>query len=107
LEVVEIRAIAELQLVFQKAGKHKPDAIIILSSPIFGTNPKLTADLTSNITFRPRHYFPKLTGRWRCRGINPSCCPWLCLGVRAGTSDFRVGQKRRFDLVSATSGFLR
>jgi hypothetical protein len=55
LEVVEIRAIAELQLAFQKAGKHKPDAIIILSSPNFGTNPKLTADLTIE------HHIPTTT----------------------------------------------
>ena len=31
---------------FRTAGEHRPDAIIILSSPIFGTNPKLIADLT-------------------------------------------------------------
>ena len=46
LQVVEIRAIAELQRAFETAGKGRPDAIIILSSPIIGTNPKLIADLT-------------------------------------------------------------
>lgn len=46
LEVVEVRAITELQTAFATAGASKPDAIIILSSPIFGTNPKLIADLT-------------------------------------------------------------
>ena len=55
LEVVEIRAITELQRAFQIAGEHRPDAIIILSSPIFGTNPKLIADLTIE------HHIPTAT----------------------------------------------
>ena len=46
LDVVEIRAFAELRRAFQIAAEHRPDAIIILSSPIFGANPKLIADLT-------------------------------------------------------------
>jgi putative tryptophan/tyrosine transport system substrate-binding protein len=55
LEVVEIRAIAELQRAFQIASEHRPGAIIILSSPIFGTNPKLIADLTLE------HHIPTAT----------------------------------------------
>jgi putative ABC transport system substrate-binding protein len=55
LEVVEIRAISELQHAFQKASEHRPDAIIILSSPIFGTNPRLIADLTIE------HHIPTAT----------------------------------------------
>ena len=46
LQVVEIRAITELQRAFATASAGRPDAIVILSSPIFGTNPKLIADLT-------------------------------------------------------------
>ena len=46
LQVVEVRAIAELQHAFATASEGKPDAIVILSSPIFGTNAKLIADLT-------------------------------------------------------------
>jgi putative tryptophan/tyrosine transport system substrate-binding protein len=46
LQVVEVRAIAELQRAFTTASEGKPDAIVILSSPIFGTNAKLIADLT-------------------------------------------------------------
>jgi putative tryptophan/tyrosine transport system substrate-binding protein len=46
LEVVEIRAITELQRAFETAGAGRPDAIVILSSPIFGTNPGLIAELT-------------------------------------------------------------
>lgn len=55
LEVVEIRAIAELQNAFRVAAQHRPDAIIILSSPIFGTNPGLIADLTLE------HHIPTAT----------------------------------------------
>jgi putative ABC transport system substrate-binding protein len=55
LEVVEIRAIADLERVFETAGERRPDAILILSSPIFGTNPKLIAELTL------AHYIPTVT----------------------------------------------
>ena len=46
LQVVEVRAIAGLQHAFTTASEGKPDAIVILSSPIFGTNAQLIADLT-------------------------------------------------------------
>ena len=46
LTVVEISAIDELERVFQTAGEKRPDAIIILSSPIFGTKPERIAELT-------------------------------------------------------------
>ena len=46
LGVVEVRAITELRAAFATASASNPDAIVILSSPIFGTNPKLIADLT-------------------------------------------------------------
>jgi putative ABC transport system substrate-binding protein len=45
LEVIEIRAIAEMKLGFQTASARRPDAVVILSSPIFGTDPKLIAEL--------------------------------------------------------------
>jgi putative ABC transport system substrate-binding protein len=45
LEVVEIHAIAELERTFATAGERRPDAVIILSSPIFGTDPKRIAEL--------------------------------------------------------------
>jgi putative ABC transport system substrate-binding protein len=45
LEVVEIRAIAELARAFDAVDARRPDAVVILSSPIFGTNPKLIGDL--------------------------------------------------------------
>lgn len=45
LQVVEVPAIASLQGAFTRATELKPDAVVLLSSPIFGTNPKLIADL--------------------------------------------------------------
>jgi putative ABC transport system substrate-binding protein len=55
LEVVEIRTITELQHAFQTASAARPDAIVILSSPIFGTNPGLIAELTLS------HHIPTAT----------------------------------------------
>lgn len=46
LSVMEVRAFAELEGVFQAVGQQRPDAIVILSSPIFGTNPRVIAELT-------------------------------------------------------------
>jgi putative ABC transport system substrate-binding protein len=45
LDSVEIRSIDEVQAGFETAGKTRPDAIVVLSSPIFGTKPKLIAEL--------------------------------------------------------------
>ncbi|SKA15567.1 putative ABC transport system substrate-binding protein [Enhydrobacter aerosaccus] len=45
LDVVDVRAIAELRHAFEIAAGHKPDAVIVLASPLFGTEPKLIADL--------------------------------------------------------------
>jgi putative ABC transport system substrate-binding protein len=45
LEVVEVRAMAEMARAFEKAKGQSVDAVVILSSPVFGTNPKLVADL--------------------------------------------------------------
>jgi putative ABC transport system substrate-binding protein len=45
LEVVEIHAFAEMEPGFQAASARRPDAIVILSSPLFGTDPKLIAEL--------------------------------------------------------------
>jgi putative tryptophan/tyrosine transport system substrate-binding protein len=45
ISVVEVPSIAELQRAFAKADEFHPEAVVVLSSPIFGTNPKLIADL--------------------------------------------------------------
>ena len=60
LEVIEVRTIAEMQRVFETAGAQRPDAIVILSSPIFGTNPKLIADLTLSHRIPTATLFPDI-----------------------------------------------
>jgi putative ABC transport system substrate-binding protein len=45
LAVIEIRAIAEMKPGFEAASARRPDAIVVLSSPLFGTDPKLIAEL--------------------------------------------------------------
>jgi hypothetical protein len=54
LGVVEVRAIGDLKGAFATAGEAKPDAIIIQSSPHFGTNPGLIADLRWGSISQPR-----------------------------------------------------
>jgi putative tryptophan/tyrosine transport system substrate-binding protein len=48
LDVLDVPGIADLEWAFvaATAGNQRADAIVILSSPIFGTNPKLIAELT-------------------------------------------------------------
>jgi putative ABC transport system substrate-binding protein len=60
LEVVEIRAIAELQHVFEAAAGRRPDAVIILSSPIFGTEPGLIAQLALSHHLPTATLFPEI-----------------------------------------------
>ena len=45
LQVVDIPAISQVERAFAATEQNRPEAIIILASPIFGTNPKLIADL--------------------------------------------------------------
>jgi putative tryptophan/tyrosine transport system substrate-binding protein len=44
-QVVEVRAMTGLERAFDAAAEQRPDAAVILSSPVFGTNPKLVAEL--------------------------------------------------------------
>jgi putative tryptophan/tyrosine transport system substrate-binding protein len=60
LEVMEIRAVAELENVFKAASERRPDAIVILSSPIFGTNPKLITDLALTYHIPIATLFPEI-----------------------------------------------
>jgi putative tryptophan/tyrosine transport system substrate-binding protein len=46
LTKVEVGALAELEPAFRLIGEDRPDAVLILSSPLFGTNPQLMANLT-------------------------------------------------------------
>jgi putative ABC transport system substrate-binding protein len=55
LTLVEIRSTAELEQGFQAAAEARPDAIVILSSPVFGTNPGRVAQLAL------AHHAPTIT----------------------------------------------
>ena len=45
LQVVDIPTISQVERAYAATEQNRPEAIIILASPIFGTNPKLIADL--------------------------------------------------------------
>lgn len=45
VRVLEVPSTAALEGAFAKAQELRPEAVVLLSSPIFGTNPKLIADL--------------------------------------------------------------
>lgn len=44
LELLDVPAIGDVERVFAAARQGRPDAVILLASPIFGTNPKFIAD---------------------------------------------------------------
>ena len=46
LTVIEVRALPEFDAAFQSAAAERPDAVLILSSPLFGTNPDKLAEQT-------------------------------------------------------------
>jgi putative tryptophan/tyrosine transport system substrate-binding protein len=46
LTVIEVRALPEFDAAFQSAAAEHPDAVLILSSPLFGTNPDKLAEQT-------------------------------------------------------------
>lgn len=62
LDVIGVRSVAELEQAFATAtaGDKRPDAIVILSSPIFGTNPKLVAELTLKHRIATATLFPDI-----------------------------------------------
>lgn len=45
LNVVDVGAIDDLRPAFERASDYKPNAVIVLTSPVFGTAPRLIADL--------------------------------------------------------------
>jgi putative tryptophan/tyrosine transport system substrate-binding protein len=46
VETMEVRAISDFDDVFRAASAQRPDAVVILSSPLIGMNPNRIADLT-------------------------------------------------------------
>jgi putative ABC transport system substrate-binding protein len=60
LEIADTPTVADVERVFRTADQHRPDAIVILSSPIFGTNPKLIAELTLEHRMPTVTLFPEI-----------------------------------------------
>lgn len=107
LEVVEVPAMAALQTAFARAAALKPEAIVVLSSPIFGTNPKAIADLALShrlaiATLYPEiarvgglmAYGPNLMSTFRQTG---TLVAKVLQGVRP--ADLPVERPSRFELV--------
>ena len=44
--MIDVRSLAEFDAAFSAAGERHPDAVLILSSPLFGTNPDRLAEQT-------------------------------------------------------------
>jgi putative ABC transport system substrate-binding protein len=92
LEVLEIRAVAELKPTFATAVDKKPNAVIMLSSPIFGTEPKAIADLALAKHVPTVTLFPEVARAGGLMAYGPSL-----LGTvrQAGTMVARVLQGAR------------
>jgi putative ABC transport system substrate-binding protein len=72
LEVLEIHAMAELAGLFAKAAEKSPDAVILLSSPIFGTEPKLIADIALAHHLATATLFPEIARAGGFIGYGPN-----------------------------------
>ncbi|MFO1082020.1 MAG: ABC transporter substrate-binding protein [Reyranellaceae bacterium] len=72
LPVLEIRAMTELARVFDAAAAERPDAVIILSSPIFGSDPKPIADLALQHRFATATLFTEIARAGGLIGYGPN-----------------------------------
>lgn len=107
LEVLEIRAIAELQRVFAAASERRPDAVILLSTPIFGTEPKLISDLALAHRIPTATLFPELARAGGLLGYGPNLLETLRqTGVMVGKflqgvrlADLPVERPTKFEMV--------
>ena len=59
VEVMEARSLPEFETVFQSIADRKPDALLILSSPLFGTNPDKIAEQTTKNRLPAITLFPE------------------------------------------------
>jgi putative ABC transport system substrate-binding protein len=82
LEVLEIHARAELPQLFAKAAEKRPDAVILLSTPIFGTDPKGIADLALAHRLATATLFPEIARDGGFIGYGPNL---LDIARQAGT----------------------
>src|SRR5262249_25928851 len=59
LDMVDVGRLAEFDAAFQSIGDRRPDAVLILSSPLFGTNPGLVAEMTTKYRLPAITLFPE------------------------------------------------
>ena len=59
LEIMDVGSLAEFESVFRAVSERRPDALLILSSPLFGTNPGRVAELTTRYRLPTITLFPE------------------------------------------------
>jgi putative tryptophan/tyrosine transport system substrate-binding protein len=58
-EILKVKAPEDLEAAFQSAAARKADSLLVLSSPLFGTNPKAVADLALKYKLPAITLFPE------------------------------------------------
>jgi putative ABC transport system substrate-binding protein len=73
LEILEVRGAANLDDAIAAASRNGADAVVILSSPVFGTNPQHIAELTLRLSLPAVTFFPDFArfGGLMAYGVNP------------------------------------
>jgi putative tryptophan/tyrosine transport system substrate-binding protein len=72
VEVMEVASLAEFDTVFRAIAERRPDALLILSSPLFGTNPDKLAEQTTKNKLAAITLFPEFAraGGLMAYGVN-------------------------------------
>jgi putative ABC transport system substrate-binding protein len=72
VEVMEVSSLAEFDTVFRAIAERGPDALLILSSPLFGTNPDKLAEQTTKNRLAAITLFPEFAraGGLMAYGVN-------------------------------------
>ena len=70
--IIDATSLDELDAAFRAASERKPDAVLILSSPLFGTNPGRVAELTTKYRLPAITLFPEFArvGGMMAYGVN-------------------------------------
>jgi ABC-type uncharacterized transport system substrate-binding protein len=72
LEIVEVRAVAELEEAMAAASRNNPDALVMLSTPIIGGSYKLLADFTLRRRLPAVTLFPDFARSGGLMGYGPN-----------------------------------
>ena len=105
--VVDVPAIADMERAFKSASQRRPDAIVILASPIFGTDPKLIANLSLSHRIPTATLFPEIARAGGLIGYGPNLLgTFRQLGTMVAKvfqglnpADLPVERPSRFELV--------